>query len=48
MSYTEFANKANTTDKTIRAFRKTGKVRRYVFDSIASAMGLTREQLKND
>jgi hypothetical protein len=42
---TEFAGKAGTTDRTLRAFRKTGKVRRDIFDSIARAMGTTREAL---
>jgi hypothetical protein len=48
MSYTEFATEARTSDKTLRGFRKTSRVRRYVFDGIAKAMGLTREQLLND
>jgi lambda repressor-like predicted transcriptional regulator len=48
MSYTEFATEAGTSDKTLRGFRKTSRVRRYVFDGIAKAMGLTREQLLND
>jgi hypothetical protein len=47
-SLTEFAGRAGTSDKTLREFRKTGKVRRYIFDGIAKAMGLTREQLLND
>jgi hypothetical protein len=47
-SLTEFAGRAGTSDKTLRGFRKTGKVRRYIFDGIAKAMGLTRDQLIND
>ena len=45
VSQTEFATKAGTTDRTIREFRRTGKVRRSIFDQIAKAMGLTREEL---
>jgi hypothetical protein len=42
---TEFAVLVNTTDRTLRNFRATGKVRRDIFDAIAKAMGTTREQL---
>jgi len=42
---TDFAGKVGTTDRTIRAFRKTGKVRRDIFDAIATVMGITREAL---
>jgi hypothetical protein len=42
---TEFANLARTTDRTLRAFRKTGKVRRDIFAAIAEAMGTTKEAL---
>jgi hypothetical protein len=42
---TEFAAKVGTTDRTLRAFRKTGKIRRDIFDQIAVAMGTTREIL---
>ena len=45
MGMTEFATKAGTTDRTLRAFRKTGKVRRDIFASIASAMNTTKEEL---
>jgi hypothetical protein len=44
---TEFAGSVGTTDRTLRAFRKTGKVRRNIFDAIARAMGTTREALLN-
>jgi hypothetical protein len=44
---TEFAGTVGTTDRTLRAFRKTGKVRRDIFDAIAKAMGTTREALMN-
>jgi 3',5'-cyclic AMP phosphodiesterase CpdA len=42
---TEFAGRAGTTDRTLRRFRQTGKVRRDIFDAIAKAMGTTREAL---
>jgi hypothetical protein len=45
LGQTEFAGLARTTDRTIRSFRKTGKVRRDIFDQIAKAMGITREEL---
>jgi lambda repressor-like predicted transcriptional regulator len=45
---TAFAIQAQTTDKTLRSFRYTGKVRRDIFDSIAKAMGTTKEALLND
>ena len=45
---TEFAIQAQTTDRTLRSFRKTGKVRRDIFDNIAKAMGTTRDALLKD
>ena len=42
---TEFAGLAETTDRTLRNFRRTGKVERGIFDSIAKAMGVTRDDL---
>jgi len=42
---TEFANRVGTTDRTLRTFRKTGKVRRDIFEAIAKAMGTTKEAL---
>jgi hypothetical protein len=42
---TEFAVQVGTTDRTLRTFRQTGKVRRGIFDAIAKAMGTTREAL---
>jgi hypothetical protein len=42
---TEFAIGAETTDRTLRSFRKTEKVRRDIFDRIAKQMRLTKEQL---
>jgi hypothetical protein len=48
MGFTEFAAKAGTSDKTLRSFRQTGRVRRYIFDGIARAMGLSRDELLDD
>lgn len=48
ISLTEFATRAGTTDKTLRNFRKTGRVRRYIFEGIAKAMKLSRDDLLND
>lgn len=45
---TEFAIQAQTTDRTLRTFRKTGKVRRDIFDNIAKTMGTTRDALLKD
>ena len=45
MSQTSFANQIGTTDRTLRGFRKTGKVRRDIFDAIATGMGTTPEEL---
>ncbi len=42
---TEFANRAGTTDRTLRKFRKTGKVKRDIFEGIAKAMGTTKDAL---
>jgi hypothetical protein len=44
---TELARIVGTTDRTLRTFRKKGKVRRDIFDAIAKAMGTTRERLLN-
>jgi hypothetical protein len=45
ISQTDFASSVNTTDRTLRAFRKTGRVRRDIFDAIAKAMNITKEEL---
>jgi hypothetical protein len=45
MNLTEFASLAGTTDKTLRKFRENGCIKRDVFDGIAKAMGITREEL---
>jgi len=42
---TEFANQVGTTDRTLRVFRKKGKVRRDIFKAIAEAMGTSKEAL---
>jgi hypothetical protein len=38
---TDFSSRAGTTDRTLRNFRKTGKIRRNLFAGIAKAMGIT-------
>lgn len=45
LGQTEFANQVGTTDRTLRSFRKSGKIRRDIFDAIAKAMGTTRDEL---
>jgi len=45
---TDFATSVGTTDRTLRSFRRTGKVRRNIFDSIAQQMGTTKEELLKD
>ena len=45
LDFKKFAKRAGTTDRTLRKFRKTGLVKRSVFDDIAKAMGLTRNEL---
>jgi DNA-binding Xre family transcriptional regulator len=42
---TDFASTVGTTDRTLRRFRRTGKVRRAIFESIAKAMKTTKEDL---
>jgi hypothetical protein len=41
----KFAEQVKTTPRTLRRFRKTGKVQRVILDAIAGAMGSTREAL---
>jgi hypothetical protein len=48
LGQTEFAIKAGTTDRTLRKFRKTGMVKRSIFEGIAKAMGTTKEALLKD
>lgn len=45
LDQTEFSIQAKTTDKTIRKFRQTGKVKRSILVGIAAAMGISREEL---
>ncbi len=45
---TEFATRAGTTDRTLRKFRRTGKVKRGIFEGIAKAMGTTKDALLSD
>jgi len=42
---TQFAIQAQTSDRTIRKFLQTGRLRRSTFDGVATAIGVTREQL---
>jgi hypothetical protein len=42
---TDFASSIGTTDRTLRAFRKTGRVRRDIFKAIAKGMNITKEEL---
>ena len=45
LTQTEFALQSNTSDKTIRKFFRTGQIKRSLVAGIASAMGITREEL---
>jgi hypothetical protein len=45
LNQTEFAIQANTSDKTIRKFLRTGQIKRSIVPGIASAMGITKEEL---
>ena len=45
LNQTQFATKAGMTDRTLRNFLKTGVARRSTLDGIASAMGITKENL---
>ncbi len=45
MDLTDFAIQSHTSDRTLRSFRKTGRVRRDIFEDIARAMGTTPEEL---
>jgi hypothetical protein len=47
MNQTEFSIQAQTTEKTIRKFRQTGKIKGSILAVIASAMGISREELLN-
>lgn len=42
---TDFASKIGITDRTLRSFRKSGKIRRESFEKIAKEMGTTKEHL---
>jgi len=48
LDQTKFAIKAGTTDRTLRRFRKTGRIKRSIFEEIAKAMGTTKEALLNE
>lgn len=42
---TQFGNQFLSTDRTVRSFRKSGKMRRSTFEAMAKSMGLTIEEL---
>jgi hypothetical protein len=44
MNQTTFARQAQTTDRTLRSFRQSGKVRRDIFAAIAKVMNITTEE----
>ncbi|HTC64878.1 MAG TPA: hypothetical protein VK709_18705 [Candidatus Saccharimonadales bacterium] len=48
LTWAEFAKIADTTERTLRRFRKTGKLRGNILASIALAMGTTKEKLLSD
>ncbi len=45
LTETQFGNQFQSTDRTVRNFRKSGKMRRSTFEAVATSMGLTIEQL---
>lgn len=45
LTQTEFATKANTTDRTIRKIRKTAEIKRAMVEQFAKALGITKEEL---
>ncbi len=48
LSQTEFARRANTTERTIRKIRKTAIISRSMLAAIAEAMGISKEKLLED
>ena len=44
---TQFAIEVGTSDRTLRKFRNTGRVKKSIFADIAKAMGITKESLLN-
>ena len=45
LTETQFGNQFQSTDRTVRSFRKSGKMRRSIFEAMAKSMGLTIEEL---
>lgn len=45
LTLTQFGNQFQTTDRTIRRFLKSGKMRRATFEAMAASIGVTPEQL---
>lgn len=48
MGMTVFANQAGTTDRTLRKFRKTGRLKKSIFADVAETMGETVDSLLRD
>lgn len=47
ITMTQFAIEVGTSDRTLRKFRNTGRVKKSIFADIAKAMGITKESLLN-
>lgn len=45
---TAFAIQAQTTDRTLRRFRQSGRIRRDIFENIAKAMNTSKDDLINE
>lgn len=45
LTLTQFGNQFQTTDRTVRRFLKSGKMRRANFEAMAKSMGVTPDQL---
>lgn len=45
LTETQFGNQFQSTDRTVRSFRRTGKLRRSAFKAMAESMDLTIEEL---
>jgi len=48
LKLTQFAQKAQITDRTLRTFLKTGRTAISTFEAIAGAMGSRKDQLLQD
>jgi hypothetical protein len=45
LTETQFGIQFDSTDRTVRSFCKSGKLRRSTFEAMAKSMGFTIEQL---